>query len=181
MRKQPFLLFLLVWLAVAALASGAVASHPAATVDWDPDLDELGVTWTPAVDCSSGCWRLARANLLSPDEGGGNHHVFVKLYTGGQQTPDLPFHVAWEGGNDRALTKPVPEWGDIPLWQCYLPDQGPGPYRAYAGDSEQASDVVRGLGLPVCFHYSFELEWEWEEGQFCETCTPRAWLPVVRR
>lgn len=181
MRANRLLIALLLPL-LALMLLAAARGVPAPLLEWDPELDALGVTLAPAADCSQGCWRLVSANLLDPDEGGGNHHVFTRLYVGGLQVAGGPWHVAWDDGDDRALSKLPPEWSDIPLWQCYFPNEGPGPYRSYAGDVEAESDVVRGMGLPVCFHYSFRLEWEWDEGQpVCLECIPRAYLPVVKK
>ncbi len=180
------LMALLVMIASGWLWLGGAAEPLAAAplVEWDARLDGLGVTWQPAAGCSEGCWRLRSARLLDPDEGGGNHHVYVRLYRAGNMVADLPFHVSWADGGDRALSKVPPEWADIPIWNCYYPENGAGPYRAFAGDSEAASDVVHGMGLPVCYHYSFQLEWEWAEADIpppgtlpCTGCF-QLWLPL---
>ena len=149
--------------------------------EWDPRLDGLNVTYHPAADCSQGCWRLESARFEDVDESNGLHHIWVRLLNAdGQQVADLPWHVAWPDGDTRTMSKASPDWADFAMYAGYDPAQGAGPYRAYAGDDETRSDVVRGMGLPLNQHVSFRLVWRWVEGGTAPQ-TYTVYMPVVVR
>jgi hypothetical protein len=174
--------------AVIMLGSTEVGSVAGRGLDWDPRLDALNVTLHPAADCSGGCWRLTSARFEDSDESGGLHHIFGRLVVDGNAPGGLPWHVAYPGDDIRIFTKPAPEWADFPMFAEYDPDEGQaGPYRAYAGDSEGTSDVVRGMGLPERQHVNFRLIWQWSSGgptvTPTATPTPSHWLylPIVQK
>lgn len=152
-----------------------------AETTWDPRLDELGVTLQPANDCSNGCWRLITARYEDVDESGLNHNVYSRLYSeAGDMVTGAPWHVAWPDGDIAIYSKAPPEWADFPIFACYSPARGPGPYHAYAGDDPSMSDVIRGIGLPQCQHVNYRLEWQWQATDDpCPGCTPRAYLPLA--
>jgi hypothetical protein len=132
---------------------------------WDPELNMLGVTHQPASTCSAGCWRLVYAEYEDDNESGGNHNIYSRLKDEqGNLLVDAPWHAAWPDGNIRLLTKPPWEWADFSIFACYFPDEGPGPYWAYAGDDASRSDRVYGMGLPACHHVNFRLVWQWQPG-----------------
>jgi hypothetical protein len=167
------LLFLL--LALFLLVPGQAAP----LADIDPRLHELGVIIEPAQNCASGCWRLITARYEDVDESGLNHNVYSRLYDEqGDMIAGAPWHVAWPDGDIAIYTKAPPEWADFPIFACFNPANGPGPYRAYAGPAQSQSDVLHGLGLPLCQHVNYRLEWQWQASMNLE---PRLWLPVVRR
>lgn len=147
------------------------ASEP--EMEWDPRLDPLHVTYHPAADCSQGCWRLRSARYEDPTESNGTHNIYARLLDGtGKQMGGAPWHSAWPDGDVRILSKPAPEWADFPMYAWYYWEQGPGPYRSYAGDAESRSDSVRGMGLPVRQHVNFRLTWQWVEPPPTPTATP---------
>ncbi len=156
--------------ALPLAATGAVPS-----LEWDPRLDDLNVTYRPAENCAQGCWRLISARFEDVDESNGLHHIWVKLLNAdGEQMAGQPWHVAWPDGNQRLLSKAAPDWADFAMYAGYDPATGPGPYRAYAGDDEQRSDVVLGMGLPLKQHVSFRLVWQWAEPGSSVSPTPSA-------
>lgn len=147
------------------------------------------VTIQPAADCSAGCWvlDLERSEYWDESESNGLHHAFaIALDQHGNQIAGLPFTVAYPTGADTVLTKPAPDWADIPLWASFDPNQGEvGPYWAYMGTGGgDNSEHVTGLGLPLNAHVSYRLAFEWTNGGG-GTATPtpahRLWLPLVRR
>ena len=154
-------------------------------------------------DCSQGCWHAETVIFEDSDVSGGNHHLFVQTREQGGEWARRPFHLAYPTGNDRAISKMPPDWGDLPIWACFSPDQGEqGPYWAYAGDDPARSDVIRGIGLPECQHINVKVVWRYQE-QFptpptatptatrtatatvtpipCPHCDRALFLPVIRR
>lgn len=187
--------------AVQTVAAAPVV--PAKPDAWDPRLDELGVIVSGAVDCTEGCWRITDGQFEDVGESGGNHNVYVRMYVEGVSVPDRPFHVFYPSGDARALTKPEPDWGDIPIFACYGENET-GAYGVYAGDDIQRSDRVLRVGLPECQHVNYRFSWEWVApgGEVptpvptatatavptatptvvpCSTCTIPLYLPAVMK
>lgn len=193
-RRGVLHLLALLALLLALLASQTrAAAQPVGQPPpaWDTRLDDLHVTWEPAGECSEGCWRLISAEYMDEEQSAGLHHVFAQLRDeAGQQVAGEPVTVAWPDGEVTVTSKAAPDWADVPLWSCYFPDQGAaGPYRAFAGGIEAESDVVRGMGLPYCWHVSFRLIWQQvppggggepePTPTSCTACAPAVWLPVM--
>ncbi|MDQ7029768.1 MAG: carboxypeptidase-like regulatory domain-containing protein [Ardenticatenia bacterium] len=156
------------------------------TLEWDPRLDDLQVTYRPAEECAQGCWRLVSARFEDVDESNGLHHIWARLLDAdGQQVADRPWHVAWPDGDQRLMSKAAPDWADFAMYAGYDPANGPGPYRAYAGDDERRSDVVLGMGLPLNQHVSFRLVWQWTDSPSASPTpasgAPRVFLPIIVR
>lgn len=167
-------------LMLALLFVAFLALSPAFAADWDPRLDALHVSLTAAADCSQGCWRLITARYEDVDESGLNHNVYSRLYDeSGSMIAGAPWHVAWPDGDITIYSKAPPEWADFPIFACYNPANGPGPYYAYAGDNIDQSDVVRGLGLPQCQHVNFRLEWQWTREEPPPELPFQWWLPIA--
>lgn len=163
--------------ALIALAEPPPVATPETA--WDPRLDPLGVSLTSAQECSDGCWRLITAQYEDVDESGLNHNVYARLYDEqGGLIAGAPWHVAWPDGDIAIYSKAPPEWADFPIFACYNPANGPGPYYSYAGDDSSKSDIVRGMGLPLCQHVNFRLEWQWQTTMGLE---PSLWLPLIRQ
>ncbi len=161
MKPQLWLSFILLLL---PLTFPVHVHSNAAGLDWDPRLDALGVTRTPAENCTPGCWQLTSARYEDPGESGGTHHIYARLLLESGDAPaGLPWHVRFPDGDIRVLSKAAPEWADVPLFACYDPSTQTGAYRAYAGEQETQSDVVHGMGLPQCQHVNFRLIWQWRE------------------
>lgn len=174
-RLAVLLILLLLLVAPVALLDAAPA------LDWDSRLTEIGVTLTPAQECSGGCWKLITARYEDDQESGGNHNIFTRLYSeSGDIIAGAPWHVRWPDGNITVYSKAPPEWADFPIFDCYFPDRERGAYSAYAGDDPLKSDTVSGMGLPACFHVNYRLEWQFQVAAPCTSCTPRAYLPFAR-
>jgi hypothetical protein len=135
--------------------------------EWDARLDNLNVTVQPATNCSDGCWKLYSAQFQDRDKAQHLHHVWARaMDASGTYLEGVPWYVGWPSGGDSLLTKAPSEWADYPLWDCYGPNEGEtGAYRAYMGNDETRSDVVRGMGLPYCQHVNYRLIWQWTVGQ----------------
>lgn len=175
--------FCLVLLLLLLLIAPAGSLQGAGALEWDERFPGLGVTLEPAEECSTGCWRLITGRYEDVDESGLNHNVYSRLYNeAGDMVAGAPWHVAWPDGNVTIYSKAPPEWADFPIFACYNPTNGPGPYRAYAGDDEARSDRVVGIGLPQCQHVNFRFEWRYQPAAApCTGCVPRAYLPLVSR
>lgn len=164
----------------------ARSASSAPAMDWDPRLDALAITYQPAQDCSRGCWHLVEARFEDPEESGGLHHIWTRILDdNGNQMAGQEWHVRWPGGRAGMESKAFPEWSDFPMFGpggCYNPANGPGPYSAYVvmnGEEISAqSDVIGGMGLPLCQHTSFRLTWQWRPALNLE---PRLWLPVATK
>lgn len=173
--KRGLTLILLGLLLLLVAPAQHAHSTPATTID--PRLAPLGVTVEAAQDCTGGCWRLISAQYEDVDESGLNHNIYAREYDEhGDMIAGAPWHVAWPDGDIPIFTKAPPEWSDFPIFACFNPERGPGPYYAYAGDDPSRSDVVKGMGLPQCQHVNFRLEWQWNPAMSLE---PRLWLPVA--
>jgi hypothetical protein len=179
MRPVPLIGALLLLLLLLVAPPQQARSTPA--TEWDPRLDPLAITFQPAQDCSAGCWHLVEARYEDPEESAGLHHVWARGQgSDGTLLAGQEWHLAWPEGNLTLQTKPAPDWADSPLWRCYFPENGPGPYRAYMGSDEARSDVIGGMGLPACHHVSFRLTWQWVDAPPMEL-EPRLWLPLLER
>ena len=129
-------------------------------LEWDWRLDALGVVVHPAnVAPGQEYWRLVRAVYQSPDEAGGNHHIYYTVLDENQQA--VPNQHVWQGWSDDKTDASTDEKGEtsIPLWASYAPDRGEyGPYFARVDDLP--SDGVVGMGLPLKRHVNFLLTWQ---------------------
>lgn len=138
-----------------------------------------------AMDCSEGCWRVDSVIFEDWDVSGGNHHVYVQTRNqDGVWIDEQPFHLAYPDGDDRALSKLPPDWGNVPVWACFSPDAGEvGPYWVYGGDEVTRSDIVRGIGLPECLHVNVKVVFRYQEQFPAPPCTlvecRRIYLPVI--
>lgn len=138
-----------------------------------------------AQDCAEGCWRVDSLIFEDSSQSGGNHHVYVQTRDqGGVWTGDQPFHVAYPGGDDRALSKLPPDWGNIPVWACFSPEAGEvGPYWVYGGDAPTRSDIVRGVGLPKCQHVNVRVVFRYQEQMPLPPCATgtckQVFVPVI--
>jgi hypothetical protein len=131
------------------------------------------VSITTATNCTHGCWKIVDAVYWNEGESNGLHHLFARTLDSHGNQIVQPFTVAWADGSTTAQTKPPPDYGDIPLWDCHFPDQGEtGAYRGFAGIWEANSDTIHGLGLPYCQHVSFVVTWQWVESGSTPTPTP---------
>lgn len=133
--------------------------------EWDPRLDDLGVTLEPApVQPGQPHWRLIKAQWADPIEAAERHHIFFEVLDEDEKrVAGQPVVVEWTGGN---LTLPIkpgppPEWGaDFPMFNTL------GSYDARVG-GEDPSDRVVGMGLgtaefpDVKFHTCFYLTFQW--------------------
>lgn len=183
---------LLLMMGLCSVDAPPVQSKGEYPVFWDSRLPALNVTYHPATDCATGCWRLHSGIFEDSHESGGQHHIFGRLTINNQSPAGLPWHVAYPDGNVRILTKAAPEWSDFPMFAEYDPDEGEaGPYYAYAGDDTTRSDTVRGMGLPERQHVNFRLIWVWVNSNTPPTATPtptpppplpiKLFLPVVAK
>lgn len=75
----------------------APASRPA---EWDPRLDQLGITVQPAGATSGQAyWRLVKARWQTEKESGGRHHIFINvLDETGNRTVGQPVRIQWADG-----------------------------------------------------------------------------------
>ena len=129
-------------------------------LEWDWRLDALGVVVQPAnVARGQEYWKLVRAVYQSPDEAGGNHHIYYSVFDENGQP--LPNQRVWQGWSDDKTDASTDEKGEtsIPLWASYAPDRGEyGPYFAWVDGLP--SDGVVGMGLPLKRHVNFLLTWQ---------------------
>jgi hypothetical protein len=128
---------------------------------WDPRLDDLGVTLAPAaVEPGQPYWRLVEARWADPVESAGLHHIFFEVLDENEErVVGQPVVVDWPGGSQTLYVKPgpPPTWGvDYGMYNVL------GNYGAYVGGA-LPSDSVLGMGLGtaefpnVKFHTSFYL------------------------
>jgi hypothetical protein len=124
------------------------------------------ITVEQAQDCGNGCWHVDSVVFEDADVSGGNHHVFVQSRDeDGAWYAGQAFHVAYPTGDDEAETKMPPDWGNVPVWACFSPDNGEvGPYWVYAGDEPTRSAIVRGIGLPECQHVNIKIVFRFVPG-----------------
>jgi LysM repeat protein len=129
-------------------------------LEWDWRLDALGVmVQLASVARGQEYWKLVQAVYQSPDEAGGNHHIYYTVLDESRQP--LPNQRVWQGWSDDKTDASTDEKGEtnIPLWASYAPDRGEyGPY--YAWVDGLPSDGVVGMGLPLKRHVNFLLTWQ---------------------
>jgi len=137
------------------------------------DAVAYGVTIQPAIPApGSWYWQAVRVHHLTPEENGGNHHLYLDLYDPSQGGDGSSYgkrvyggrlRVTWDGGEQIVtIDKPANEPGtNLPMWRwqvCALEALGlPG--------EELPSDRVTGLhtGHPdeapgnTLFHHSFSV------------------------
>ena len=133
--------------------------------DWDPRLDDLGVTLQPApIEPGQPHWRLVAAQWADPIESVGRHNIFFEvLDENGERATGQPVIVEWRGGDLTIFMKPgpPPEWGaDFPMFNTL------GSYDSFVGGGAP-SDRVTGMGMGTVehpdftFHTSFYLTFRW--------------------
>ena len=128
---------------------------------WDVRLDTLGVNVERAV--SNPAWRLVSAIYQDETESGLNHNVYFKaLNADGTPAANVTFAIDFIGRNP---SEPVPtattdENGETnsPIWATMHPELKDGPYFAFV--QNEASDTVRGMGLPANRHVNFLLTYQ---------------------
>jgi uncharacterized repeat protein (TIGR01451 family) len=113
--------------------------------EWDPRLDELGVTLEPAtVEPGQPHWRLVEARWADPDESAQRHHIFFEVLDENEErAAGQPVIVDWPDGSQTLYIKPgpLPTWGaDYGMYSVL------GSYGAQVGGS-MPSDRVAGMGL----------------------------------
>lgn len=112
--------------------------------NWDPSLDQLGVTLEPAfVPPGQPYWRLIEAIWENEKIAGGRHHIYIEvLDEQGNRIVGQSVTVSWDGGNYSASIedKPSPEYG------YNFPMQAAG-YAYNAKVEGLPSDAVKGMGL----------------------------------
>ncbi len=153
----------------APLASN-IALAPREAVN---DAAAYGVAITPATVTPGGFyWQAVRVHHLTPEENGGNHHVYLDLLDPASATTASPLggrvygaraRIAWEGGEQIiTVDKPLSEPGaNFPMWKwqvCLAEALG-------LSGQELPSDRVTGMhtGHPdeatgnTLFHHSFSI------------------------
>ena len=156
----------------------APATAPAAAPSMAPrapinDAAAYGVTVEPATVAPGGWyWQAARVHHLTPEENGGNHHLFMDVRDPALGAPDDPYggrlfgarlKVSWDGGEQFVtIDKPLSEPGaNFPMWKwqvCAVKTLG-------LSGQELPSDRVAGMhtGHPdeapgnTLFHHSFSI------------------------
>lgn len=151
--------------------------------EWDPRLDQLGLTVVPAdAPAGTGYWKLVSGvfesdgEVLPPPGGGGEsngtHSIYVRaLDASGGPLEGQAVTVSWPGAAPSQQvgiqTKGAVDgyWGDFAMsggnWCPYYPDGPRGPYGAEIADGP--SDRVWGMGMPCNRHVSFRFTWQWTQ------------------
>lgn len=173
-KSRNLKLNLLMLLALVLFIIWAIIwTYPGAAKDVDWDVP-YWVTITPAEDCSQGCWDLYSFKWVDYPESGGNINIYTTMALTSTQHPvsDLPWHTYWPDGNVRILTKAPPDVSDFPMYGgCFDPDIESGPFSIYAGDHQDMSVTVSGMGLPQCQHVIYIAKFIWQEAPL-QTPTP---------
>ena len=96
------------------------------------DATSYGVQIEPAVVApGQPFWRAVRVHHLTPEENGGNHHIYVDVLDAppggengapGQRLFNARVKVTWEGGESLVkIEKPLGEpGGNLPLWKSQV-------------------------------------------------------------
>lgn len=107
-------------------------------------------------------WKVIRVHHLTPEENGGNHHIYMDvLDEGGQRIYGAEIRVTWDGGSKVVrIDKPPNEPGtNFPMWQwqiCAVEALGL-PSDRVTGLTAAHPDEAPGNTL---FHHSFLVVWQ---------------------
>jgi hypothetical protein len=134
-------------------------------LDWDPQLDALGVKLQRSTAAKA--WRLVSAKYPDPAQMPNNHHIYFKtLRADDSPAAGIKFSVDWVGrtaGDQPALvTTDAKGEMNIPLWASMNPAQKNGIY--FTTTLSEPGDTVSGMGLPNGRHVDFVLTFQWNEG-----------------
>jgi hypothetical protein len=146
---------------VQAGQASEAASNPRNVVN---DAASYGVQVQPAnVAPGAWYWQAARVRHLTPQENGGNHHIYLDVLDGAARVTGARLRVTWDGGEQIVtVDKPANEPGaNFPMWKwqvCAVECLG-------LTGKELPSDRVTGLhtGHPdeapgnTLFHHSFHI------------------------
>lgn len=128
-------------------------------IEWDKRLDDLGVTLSLTPNAK---YKLVKAQYQDEVEAQGQHCIwFVRLDKDGKQVAANKCFMDWLGRNpkeDPASQAVLTPGGraNVPMYANLDITKKNGPYFGYV-ESEAASDVVRGMGLPEHHHVNFIL------------------------
>ncbi len=137
------------------------------------DAQSYGVAIVPAtVSPGAWYWQAVRVHHLTPEENGGNHHIFLDILdpatapnpgSPGGRVFGARARITWDGGEQIVtIDKPLNEAGtNLPMWKWQVCDA----VALGLPDAELASDRVTGMhtGHPdeatgnTLFHHSFNI------------------------
>lgn len=143
------------------------------------------VTRHPVTDCSQGCWRIESIDYRDASTSGNLHHIFAKAKNANGQYIVTTWQVDTATQTYTLQTKPPPDWGDFPMFECFSPSEGEvGGYSVWMGTDRDKSEWLSGLGLPECQHETVYVTWRRDNGGTATpTPTPahRLWLPIISK
>ncbi len=124
-------------------------------MEFDPRLTELGIKVTETPNAK---WKVTAVRYQNDQESGGKHHIlFFPRDASNKPAPGVACVVDWPGRDDPQPFKAISDANgeaNFPMYANLNPELKNGPYFAYL-EAESASDIVRGMGLPVKHHVNF--------------------------
>ncbi len=127
-------------------------------MQWDSQLDNLGVKYVPVADAK---WTLLTAVFQDEAAAQGNHIVlFTVQDKDGKPSANIPCVVDWVGRDPGDVpTRVVTDAqgsANVPIYHNLDITKKNGPYFAYV-ESPAVSDKVTGMGLPEHHHVNYLL------------------------
>src|SRR5262245_20523940 len=122
-------------------------------MQWDERLTPLGVNLKTNL---TGKWTATVARYQDEDEAQGQHHIwFTVLDENNKPKPNARVVVDWIGrdADDPATERVTDDDGraNVDLYANLDPAKKNGPYFAFV-ESQDKSDVIAGMGLPLKHH-----------------------------